>query len=611
MVIKFNCQHCQRTLKVNQEQAGKKARCPGCKQVITIPTLGPPPEDVEALAAAALAEQPAAKEEVKEAAPIQFTCPYCDEEIQVSAELEGKQTPCPECSRIIKVPVRQKTEPRDWRKVTPRGPAAGLRRDEPAPPEGAWGTTGAASAVSRQALLEAEAVPVAVEKPSLARRISRGLVATAVVVLLGAGVLALFHFRGQNLQKKALTKALSFVPEEAGASKLPGLEEAEVHRRAGEYYLRAGKPDKARAHFKQAQARLRPEADKPATPDKELLAIALALHQVDLGGSPQEVDDRTRLGWPEVYKDIRPTLLGISSPEARAEAARQVGRRLIQKGQATSVETLVSCLSSEKDRSEITALIGLELIGADHRELAETLATRALEPYLAGAGTGQPRLATPSALAALLVFLGRTEEVKEALYVTEPKNPNAEDISFEARLGYAVTRAHQGNWNEAITLADAKGSPADRLRALLAVAWVAAGKSPEQGRPAIEKAVPHVEKADPWLLHRLVRLGADMGLADQVQPVADAIPEPTLRAAAHRDVLRGRLAGKDQVQMESMDAEAAKGAPNPFVLEFLARHNARYGSGAAVLKAVDAWEREQLRPYGYIGVALGLQDSGQ
>jgi hypothetical protein len=613
MIIKFNCQHCQRSLKVNQELAGKKARCPGCKQVITIPRLGPPAEDVEALAAAALAEQPAAQEEVKEAAPINFTCPYCDEEIQVSGELEGKQTPCPECSRIIKVPVRQKTEPRDWRKVTPRGPAAGLRRDEPAPPEGAWGTTAAASAVSRQALLEADAVPAAVEKPSLARRISRGLVATAVVVVLGAGVLALFHFRGQNLQKKALTKALSFVPEEAGAHKLPGQEEAEIHRGAGEYYLRAGKPDKARAHFKQAQARLRPDPDsgKPATPDKELLAIALALNQVELGGSPQEVDERTRIGWPEVYKDIRPTLLGISSPQARAEAVRQVGRRLIQKGQTASVETLVSYLSSEKDRSQITALIGLELIGADQRELADNLASRALEPYLAAAGGGQPRLATPPALAALLVFLGRTEEAKEALYVTEPKNPIVEDIGFETRLGYAVTRAYQGNWNDAITLADAKGSPVDRLRALLAVAWVAAAKSPEQGRPAIERAVPLADKADPWLLQRLVRLGAAMGLADQVQAVADAIPEPTLRADAQRDVLQGRLAGKDQVQMESMEAEAGKEAPNPLVLEFLARHNARYGSGASVLKAVDAWQREHLRPYGYVGVALGLEESGQ
>ncbi len=611
MIIKFNCQHCQRSLKVNQELAGKKARCPGCKQVITIPTLGPPPADVEALAAAALAEQPAAPAEVKEAGPIKFTCPYCDEDIQVSADLEGKQTPCPECRRIIKVPVRQKTEPKDWRKVTPRGPAAGLRRDEPAAPEGAWGTAANASTVSRQALLEAEAVPVATEKPSLARRISRGLVAAAVVVLLAGGVLALLHFRGQTLQKRALNKALSFVPEEAGAAKLSDVEAAEIHRGAGEYYFRDGKPDKARAHFKQAQARLRPDTGKPATPDKELLAIELALDQVDLGGAPQEVDQGTRIKWDEVYKDIRPTLMGLASPAARAEALRRVGARLIQKGQAVSVETLVSYLSSERDRSEMTALIGLELVGADRRDLAENLATKALQPYLSTGGGESPRPATPPALAALLLILGKVQEAKEALYVTEPKNPNAEGINLETRLGYAVARAYQGTWNEAIALADAKGTPADRLRALLAVAWVAAAKNPEQGRPAIEKALTAVDKADPWLLHRLVRLGADLGLADKVQAVADAIPEPALRAHAQREVLRGRLAAKNQVDMQGMEAEVGKQAPNPLVLELLARHNARLGNGSAVLKAVDAWERESLRSYGYIGVALGLQDSGQ
>jgi tetratricopeptide (TPR) repeat protein len=615
-MIKFNCQHCQRSLKVNQELAGKKARCPGCKQVITIPTLGPPAADVEALAAATLAEQAAAAPtEVRQAGPIRFTCPFCDEEVEVSADLEGKQTPCPECRRIIKVPVRQKTEPKDWRKINPRGPAAGLRRDEPAAPEGAWGTTGSASAVSRQALLEAEAVPTAVEKPSLARRISRGLVVAAVVVLLAAGVLAVLHFREQSIQKRALNQALTFIPEEAGANKLPDVEQAEIHRGAGEYYYRAGQPDKARAHFKQAQARLRPdpESGKPATPGKELLAIELALNQVDLGGTPQEVDAGTRIKWTEIYRDIQPTLMGLASPEARAEALRRVGSRLIQKGQAVHVETLVSYLSSERDRSEMTALIGLELIRAGQRDLAQSLATKALQPFLASgdAGNAAPRPATPPALTALLLILGQVKEAKEALYVTEPKNPDAGDINFETRLGYAVARAYEGNWNEAITFADAKGSPADRLRALLAVAWAAAEKDSEQGRPAIERALTLVDKADPWLLHRLVRLGADLGIAEKVQAVADAIPEPSLRADAQREALRGRLAGKNQADMERMETEVSKEKPNPLVLELLARHNVRFGSGSSVVKAIDAWERESLRPFGYIGVALGLQDSGQ
>src|SRR5258708_32607764 len=113
MSIKFNCSHCHKSLKVSQALAGKKARCPGCKQVITIPTLeslSPAPADlteIENLAAAALGEeskpQPVAAPQ-QTAAPIKFTCFYCDEQIQVEAELAGKQTPCPECRRIVKVP---------------------------------------------------------------------------------------------------------------------------------------------------------------------------------------------------------------------------------------------------------------------------------------------------------------------------------------------------------------------------------------------------------------------------------------------------------------------------------------------------------------------------
>jgi DNA-directed RNA polymerase subunit M/transcription elongation factor TFIIS len=126
MSIKFNCHFCQRSLKVNQELAGKKARCPGCKKVISIPTLQPTTVDVdvnvEEEAAAALAEQTATvAAPAKEKAPIKFQCRYCDEEVEVSGDLAGKQTPCPECRRIIKVPLSAKTEPKDWRKAGQRG----------------------------------------------------------------------------------------------------------------------------------------------------------------------------------------------------------------------------------------------------------------------------------------------------------------------------------------------------------------------------------------------------------------------------------------------------------------------------------------------------------
>src|SRR5262249_30504172 len=190
MSIKFNCPKCQNSLRVSQELAGKKARCPGCKQVITIPTLELPAADIEALAAAALVDQPKPEpvKAQKEAAPIKFQCFYCDEQVEVPGDLAGKQVPCPECRRIVKVPMPVKTEPRDCHRADPRGPAAGLRRDEPPPPEGAWGTATSASTVSAQALLEAEAVPDAEEGLTRMQWAMRGLIAAAVLVLVGAGV---------------------------------------------------------------------------------------------------------------------------------------------------------------------------------------------------------------------------------------------------------------------------------------------------------------------------------------------------------------------------------------------------------------------------------------
>ena len=105
MTMKFSCPHCQKTLKVKDELAGKKAKCPGCQKVIVIPkpkaVAAPPvalPADVEAFAAAALADQPKPEAAAEEQAPatVEFQCDYCDEKVQVSAELAGKQAPCPQ-----------------------------------------------------------------------------------------------------------------------------------------------------------------------------------------------------------------------------------------------------------------------------------------------------------------------------------------------------------------------------------------------------------------------------------------------------------------------------------------------------------------------------------
>ena len=58
MSIKFSCPHCSKALNVKDHLAGKKAQCPGCKQVLRIPSpQGTTGLDAEAVAAAAFAEE--------------------------------------------------------------------------------------------------------------------------------------------------------------------------------------------------------------------------------------------------------------------------------------------------------------------------------------------------------------------------------------------------------------------------------------------------------------------------------------------------------------------------------------------------------------------------
>src|SRR5436190_10506055 len=208
MTLKFSCPHCRKAIRVKEELAGKKAKCPACQQVLTIPTVArssaPAPaksmteSDLEAQALAALAEQ--SKSPSPGAAStktIDFPCPFCDEKISLSADLAGKRAPCPECRRIIKVPLLEKSEPKDWRKVDVRNPLARDLKGEPAP-EGAWGSAIGGGRVSRQALLEAGALPVIKEKWTLRQWTQRVTLGIALAFVSVIGVWAVLHFGSES-----------------------------------------------------------------------------------------------------------------------------------------------------------------------------------------------------------------------------------------------------------------------------------------------------------------------------------------------------------------------------------------------------------------------------
>src|SRR5438105_11285554 len=108
MPIKFNCPHCKKEFNVKDHLAGKRAGCPACKKILTVPAPTSAPVNLEEFAAAALAAEPQAAAPEKPAETMEFVCSYCETKVQVAAELAGKQTSCPECRRIVKVPLLEK-----------------------------------------------------------------------------------------------------------------------------------------------------------------------------------------------------------------------------------------------------------------------------------------------------------------------------------------------------------------------------------------------------------------------------------------------------------------------------------------------------------------------
>lgn len=609
MPIKFSCPHCKRGLSVKEHLAGKRAACPACKEMLTIPAPVSQPADVEEFAAAALGEKPAAAEPAKPVGTIDFICPMCDEPAKAPADLAGKQMPCPSCKRIVKVPLPEQKGPKDWRTIDTRMPSAARRDDGPAP-EGAWGTA-AASNVSRQSLVEANVLPDTTAVLTPQQKLKYGAALGVVVLLLGAVGVWGWNSWSRGLRNRALATALQYVADDKVKSAEGA---AEVHRAAGEYYLREGKAEEARTQFDRARARF--AGDSGGSPERDCMLIDLALAQAELGGTREEVVEGTRLDWKAVTDEVRQTLQKVQSTEALREAIRQMSRKLIARGRNGEALALASAVTAGTEAAEGLALVGLELLRTDQAALAGQLADQAAQ--VAGAPKpktpeGKQAPFTPSVLA-LCLALDKPDKAK--LVAAEPKP--AEEIELTARVGYAEGWARKGIWDRARALAGS-GPPADRVQVHAALAEAALdANQPDNARQDLEAAAGLLEgelkgrPLSPWLQLRLVQLANRGGLHELAQRLAGLVNDPALKGRAQLELLRGQLAtAPGQVDSAQADAVGKESPAYPLALEALTRHNARTGSAGQVRKAVATLEPEQLRAFGYLGLALGLQDSGQ
>src|SRR5262249_45952713 len=107
-----------------------------------------------------------------------------------------------------------------------------------------------------------------------------------------------------------------------------------------------------------------------------------------------------------------------------------------------------------------------------------------------------------------------------------------------------------------------------------------------------------------WTLYWLVRLGVRCGKSNLANHIAAHIADEELRSRATFD--------PDAIDKQSdLDVLAHVGSEKAtcrHCLLELARRNTRVHGSSSVSKTIDGWELE-LRPLGYSGIALGMQDT--
>jgi len=98
-IVDFHCESCGQKISVPRIHAGKKARCPNCKNVVVVP-----------------AQSQASAES---AGTVRFKCSMCDREIEEAETSRGKLVECPQCGCYVAVPSEKMPAPEAGDSVQP------------------------------------------------------------------------------------------------------------------------------------------------------------------------------------------------------------------------------------------------------------------------------------------------------------------------------------------------------------------------------------------------------------------------------------------------------------------------------------------------------------
>lgn len=584
MAIAFKCAKCQKPYKVRDEMAGKRVVCKACNTATTVPapvaraaTDHPEAED---LALAALADEPAvATADAAADGTFPAECPNCLETVEFPLKMAGKQAPCPECRRVVRVPQPADHRKKDWR-ATEKPAAARVDTEHI---EGAWGNTTHGGIVSRDALLEAAVIKSRKDRSlTLGQKVTRGVILLSVVALGAVGFLLFRGWKADKARDGMMAQAMELVRT---SPNLPPFARSAAFRVAAEYALRGRTPDVEQARKYLEEAANYPPAEAP----EDVLERALALSEVAVAAcglrghqAAWEPADFTTL--QRTFAAFGPNPLGRDGGVlAVARGAAKLGPPAANRPDGPRLANYAFGNSDAADAAEARAAAGLELLTAGAAGEAAALADQ-----VADAAAQSPRAL------ALVVALKRP--------VPAVPPPGQGEPPLLARVGYAEGYARRGEVETARTLVALPGRFEDRFEAAAAVA--AATGSAADAQAAVDLVMKEIGERDlpEWPLVRLAYACAALKDVGPGRALAAFLATRTEGTPRQQAVRAWAVALQMRAGHTALDASVVKTLPQAsagavLAYEALARRDAPAD--------VTAWP-EAAKPVGLAASALGL-----
>ncbi len=647
MPIDATCPACQKRYKLKDELAGKSVKCsnPDCRQPFPVPggapANGKPPAakpaakpkaktkkeleaEAEALAESLFNEK---QEDAKPVAERTVTveCAMCNHKWPEAESKAGKNVICPECKHRMKVPELKKVKAADWRDAT-----GGRRSMEKGPELPKDLAEQQMQDVSLTSLKDAGAI----EAPEVEARPVGFWVTLAAVILaiVGGTAGAVFWVMKSNAQGQedvAMSEALKGMDElKDDTSAVPKddrrLMRASLLIASGEYHARLDTKEGIKEAVKAfAAARRELEAAPKTQHERDPLFAELAVAQLKLGGTDEQVKSEARLGWSSqatkgppvgnvvidyVQTELRQTLSKFAEKEVdkgvRMSAVARLTKELCKQGHADILFETVTQGFAPEDAGEaqaFTLLVALTNGGPEDkiRRQAELIRDQL---------KGDANAPLPWPAVALFGKLGFTDV--DTKRIPPPVGDGAQ-VGFPTRLAYSALAVTQDDIPKAVKLASGPpGTAAERFSAMAMLAELMADP-----KPLLDEAARQLKDAQPGSrvhLYRLTRAAADAGAPDKAEAFAKAITDDGLREWATAEANRSKWAvGKTTVAGVdfTLPADVAKmKAGQAWAALLFARHNGRVGGDRGAGKQYDEWAEKKLRSFGYAGMALGLQD---